>query len=72
MTEREARPQPAATIRLAQACRIAGISTATATKLMRLSPPEFPSAFWIGGRRYVVRRQFELWLAQKTGTGVSL
>jgi len=57
-------PVEAATISLAQACRRVGISVNTATKLM---PEEFPEAFWLGGKRVLVRRRFEAWLAEKTG-----
>ena len=46
-------PVEAATISLAQACRRVGISVNTATKLM---PEEFPEAFWLGGKRVLVRR----------------
>ena len=55
-------PVVAATISLAQACRRAGISVNTATKLM---PQEFPEAFWLGGKRVLARRRFEAWLAEK-------
>jgi hypothetical protein len=55
-------PIEAATISLAQACRRVGISVNTTIKLM---PEKFPEAFWLGGKRVVARRRFEMWLAEK-------
>ena len=51
-------------ITLAQACRRAGITPATAVRLM---PEQFPTATWLGGKRVVPRRRFEAWLAEKIG-----
>jgi hypothetical protein len=62
-TPSQAQPQ-SATISLATACRATGISVATALKLM---PHDFPEAIWIGGKRVVSRRRFEIWLASKLG-----
>jgi hypothetical protein len=52
-------------ISLAQACRRAGISVQTATRLPR---EEWPVEWtWLGGKRVVPRRRFEQWLAEKIG-----
>ena len=57
--------QPA-TITLAGACRRIGISTATATKLLETAPEDFPRAFKIGSRRYILRRELDAWFASET------
>jgi hypothetical protein len=50
-------------ISLARACRRAGISVQTATRLPR---EEWPFGWtWLGGKRVVPRRRFEQWLAEK-------
>jgi hypothetical protein len=51
-------------ISLAEACRRLGISINTATKL---PPDQFLPWFWLGDKRFVGRRRFESWLAEKTG-----
>lgn len=59
------------TITLAGACRRIGISVPTATKLLETTPEDFPRAFKIGHRRYVLRRELDAWFARKTGEPMS-
>jgi hypothetical protein len=49
---------------LAKACRRAGLSVQTAS---RLPPDQFVPWSWLGKRRVVSRRRFEAWLAEKIG-----
>jgi hypothetical protein len=59
------------TLSLAQACRILGISLPTASKILARSPADLPPVFWIGRRRYVLRRQFQTWLEAKVAAAAS-
>ena len=66
MRKRKRRPPAACeTMTLPGACRVLGISTTTATKILRETPSDLPPIFWIGGRRYLLRRQLHAWLLEK-------
>jgi hypothetical protein len=56
--------QPAL-LSLAQACRRAGIATETAAKLAENG--DFPRVSWVGKKRVVGARAFDLWLTERIG-----
>jgi hypothetical protein len=68
MTRRREHVQPEL-LSLAQACRRAGIATETAAKMAEHG--QFPRISWVGAKRVVGARAFDLWLTERIDTPVA-
>ena len=54
---------------LAQACRRAGIATETTARMAEHG--QFPRISWVGAKRVVGARAFDLWLTERIGTSAA-